>query len=152
MTSSSGKTPMNTSRALVAGLIGTLFATALWVLEPAFGLPELAVGQILSHLIAVVTAYFSPGPVVGWAIHVFVGLTLALTYARLFVGRLRGAPVVRGLMFGCLIFVMAQLVFTPLVGAGVFSRGDVPMLVGSLLGHLLYGGILGAVYGLPQAA
>ncbi len=151
MTSVPGVARINTGRAAAAGLIGTLFATALWLLEPWLGLPRLAVGQILSHFIAVATAYFSPGPAAGWTIHVLVGMLLAVAYARGFVGRVRGAPIARGLLYGCVIFLVAQLVFTPLVGAGVFSRGDVPMLAGSLLGHLLYGGIVGGIYGVPKA-
>ncbi len=143
---------MNTTRAIIAGLVGTLFATALWVLEPWLGLPELAVGQILSHSLSVITAYFSPGPVVGWTLHVLIGTSLAVSYARFVAGRLRGAAVLRGLQYGLGIFVVAQLVFAPLVGAGVFSRGDVRMLAGSLFGHLLYGGIVGGICGLPKAA
>jgi len=46
-----------------------------------------------------------------------------------------------------LVFVVAQLVFMPLVGGGVFSRGDVELLTGSLLGHLVYGGLIGWIYG-----
>ena len=47
---------------------------------------------------------------------------------------------------------MAQLVFMPAVGAGVFSRGDVAMIVGSLIGHLVYGGLVGGLYGEPRVA
>jgi hypothetical protein len=32
------------------------------------------------------------------------------------------------------------VVFMPLVGGGFFSRGDLELITGSLLGHLLYGG------------
>ena len=34
----------------------------------------------------------------------------------------------------------------PLVGGGLFSRGDPELITGSLLGHLLYGAILGWGY------
>jgi uncharacterized membrane protein YagU involved in acid resistance len=138
---------MNTRRAALAGLVGTAAMTALWLVEPKLGLPRLAVGNILSSLLAVVTAYASVGPVVGWAIHLAVGVTLSLVYAAALVGRLPGPPIIRGLLYGLLIFILAQLVFMPLVGAGVFSRGDPPMLIGSLTGHLVYGGLVGVING-----
>jgi uncharacterized membrane protein YagU involved in acid resistance len=138
---------MNAGRATFAGLVGTAVMTALWPIASKLGLAQLAVGNILSSLLAVVTAYFSAGPVLGWAIHLAVGIALALLYAAAFVGRLPVTPLAKGCLYGFLIFVVAQLVFMPLVGAGVFSRGDLPMLAGSLIGHLVYGGLLGLIYG-----
>jgi uncharacterized membrane protein YagU involved in acid resistance len=138
---------MNPRRAALAGLVATAVMTALWLVEPQIGLARLAVGNILSSLLAVATAYGSVGPAVGWTIHLVVGVTLALVYAAAFVGRLPGPPITRGLLYGLLIFLLAQLVFVPLVGAGTFSRGDPPMLIGSLMGHLVYGGLIGAIYG-----
>ncbi len=143
---------MNGRRAVLAGLIGTAVMTALWLVEPKLGLPRLAVGNILSSLLAVVTGYASVGPAVGWAIHLAVGITLSLVYAAALVGRFAGPPVARGLLYGFLIFIAAQLVFMPLVGSGVFSRGDPPMLLGSLVGHLVYGGLVGVIYGRPRSA
>jgi uncharacterized membrane protein YagU involved in acid resistance len=138
---------MSSKRAVLAGLAGTVAMTALWLLEPRIGLARLAFGDILSSLLAVATAYASLGPVVGWIFHLCVGVVLALVYAASVVWRLGGPPVVRGMLFGLGIFVLAQVVFMPLVGAGVFSRGDPAMLFGSLVGHLAYGGVLGAFYG-----
>jgi hypothetical protein len=40
----------------------------------------------------------------------------------------------------------------PLVGGGFFSRGDVELLVGSLFGHLVYGIVVGWIYGLTTEA
>jgi uncharacterized membrane protein YagU involved in acid resistance len=71
---------------------------------------------------------------------------LALVYAAAFDRRLPGTALTRGLIYGVLVFVVAQLVFMPLVGGGVFSRGDGELLAGSLLGHLVYGGLTGWIY------
>ena len=136
---------MNTPRAVLAGLVGTAVMTALWLIEPKIGLAHFAVGNILSTLLAVVTAYASAGPVVGWAIHFAVGAALAVIYAAAFATRLPGSPFVRGILYGLVIFIVAQLVFMPLVGAGVFSRGDLPLLLGSLIGYLVYGGLVGVI-------
>jgi hypothetical protein len=140
---------MNLKRAVLAGVVATAAATGLWLLEPMIGLPRLAVGSMLSSFLAVATAYLPAGPAVGWTIHGLVGVGLALLYAGAFIGRLPGRPLARGLAYGCAIFLLAQLTFMPLVGGGIFSRGDVPLLVGSFIGHIVYGSLLALLYGDP---
>lgn len=140
---------MNAARAAVAGLIATGVMTALLLVEPSVGLPKIAIGQILSTSLGLASAHLASGPVLGWIIHFVIGMSLALLYAAAFDRRLPGPPLARGLLYGVLVFVAAQLVFMPLVGGGVFSRGDVELLAGSLLGHLVYGGLTGWIYGSP---
>ena len=139
---------MNASRAAVAGLIGTAAMTALLLVEPSIGLPKIAMGQVLSTSLGLTTAHLSIGPALGWVLHFLIGMGLAVIYAAVFDRRLPGTAVVRGLVYGALVFVVAQVVFMPLVGGGVFSRGDSELLAGSLLGHLLYGGVVAWTYGL----
>lgn len=143
---------MDAKRATVAGVIGTAVLTALWLVEPSIGLPKIAIGQILSSIMSVSVAHSSVGAVGGWIVHFIVGILLALIYAWMFVGRLSGPSVVRGMIYGALVFVVAQCVFMPLVGAGFFARGDVELLIGSLLGHLVYGGVVGWIYDRPAIA
>ena len=138
---------MNSTRAAVAGIIATAAVTTLWLVEPYLGLPRLAVGSMLSSFLAVATAYLPIWPAVGWGIHVVVGIGLAMIYAQWLVNQLPGSPFARGVLYGCGVFIVAQLTFMPLVGAGFFSRGDLPLLVGSLLGHVVYGGLVGHIYG-----
>ena len=138
---------MNATRAAAAGLIGTGVMTALLLIEPSVGLPKIAIGQILSTSLGLASAHLTIGPAVGWSIHFVVGMVLALLYAAAVQLRLPGTPLIRGALYGVLVFVVAQLVFMPLVGAGVFSNGDLEFIAGSLLGHLVYGGVVGWIYG-----
>jgi uncharacterized membrane protein YagU involved in acid resistance len=138
---------VNAKRAGVAGIIATFTVTVLWLVEPYLGLPKLAVGSMLSSFLAVATAYLPIWPEIGWAIHVVVGIVLALSYARWLSDRLPGSVFVRGVVFGALVFLAAQLAFMPLVGAGLFSRGDLPLLLGSLFGHVVYGVLVATIYG-----
>jgi hypothetical protein len=138
---------MNATRAAVAGVIATAVVTALWWVEPVLGIPRLAVGSMLSSFLAVATAYLPIWPVVGWTIHLLVGILLAFFYARALADRLSGPIAVRGFLFGCLVFIVAQIAFMPLVGAGLFSRGDVPLLIGSFIGHVVYGVLVATIYG-----
>ncbi|MEO8030362.1 MAG: DUF6789 family protein [Gemmatimonadota bacterium] len=137
---------MNTRRAIVAGLIATGVMTALLLIEPAIGLPDIAVGQILSSSLGVVSAYLDFGPAIGWLIHFLFGAALGVLYAGIVLRHLLGEPVLRGMQYGVAVFVMAQVLFMPLVGAGFFSNGQFSLLLGSLLGHLLYGAVLGWIY------
>jgi uncharacterized membrane protein YagU involved in acid resistance len=138
---------MNAARAAVAGLLGTAAMTALLLVEPSVGLPKIAMGQVLSSSLGLATAHLAIGPAVGWALHFVIGMVLALIYGAVFAGRLAGRPVLGGMLYGCLVFVVAQVVFMPLVGGGFFSRGDPELIAGSLLGHLLYGAVVGWTYG-----
>ena len=143
---------MNPARAAVAGLIATAAMTALLLVEPSVGLPKIAIGQILSTSLGLASAHLAGGPALGWIIHFIIGAVLALLYAAVFERRLPGGALARGLIYGGLVFLAAQVVFMPLVGGGFFSRGDGQLLTGSLLGHLVYGGLTGWIYGGPTPA
>ncbi len=137
---------MHAGRAVAAGLIATATMTALLLIEPSIGLPQIAIGQILSSSIALTSAHLSLGAFGGWVVAFLVGVIFALVYAGVFSSRLPGASFLRGVLFGVLVFFLAQIVFMPAVGGGFFSRGDLHMLFGSLLGHVVYGGVLGYIY------
>jgi uncharacterized membrane protein YagU involved in acid resistance len=140
---------MNIGRAAAAGLIGTGVMTALLLVEPSVGLPKIAMGQVLSTSLGLASAHSATGPALGWVLHFGIGVLLALIYASVLERRLPGTPLTRGLLYGLLVFIAAQVVFMPLVGGGVFSRGDPELLAGSLLGHLVYGGLIGWIYAGP---
>lgn len=140
---------MNAKRAIAAGVIGTGVITALWQVEPAIGLPRIAVGHILSTFMSVSVAHLNVGIAGGWIVHFCVGIALALIYAAVFARRLPGSPLARGAVYGVLVFLLSQIVFMPLVGGGFFSRGDMELLAGSLIGHIAYGLVVGWIYDLP---
>ena len=141
---------MDAKRAVIAGIVGTVVMTVLLLWAPLVGLPSLAIGELLSTFLAVSVAVLGVGPAGGWVVHLVMGIVFALLYAGVFARRLPGRPAVRGALYGFLVFVVAQLVFMPAGGAGVFSRGDPGMLLGSLLAHLAYGAVVGGIYGEPR--
>jgi len=87
------------------------------------------------------------------ALH-FVNGTLIFpaVYAYALAGRLPGSPVLKGTIWGATLWLIAQTVVMPMMGAGVFSSamGGMMAAMGSLVGHLLYGGIFGAIAGAPE--
>jgi len=142
---------MHAKRAIAAGTIGTGVLTALWLVEPSIGLPRIAVGQILSTFMSVSVAHLHVGATGGWIAHFVVGILFALLYAWRLAEHIAGPSVLRGALFGTMLFILAQCVFMPLVGAGFFARGNVELLAGSLIGHLAYGIVTAWIYDLPHA-
>ena len=132
-------------KAVGAGVVGTVALTALTVVAGLMGL-RMDIPAMLSGFMGVPL-------LMGWLTHFAIGIVLALGYALLFVERLPGAPAVRGALYGLVPFFMAQLIVMPMMGMGFFTLNapNAGMLVlGSLVGHLVYGAVVGAIYGLPE--
>ena len=130
---------INIGRAVTAGAIGTAVMTAvgLWV-APMMGLPSMNPAVMLAGAMGGSLA-------LGWMGHLMIGITLAAGYAL--VGKaLPGPGFARGAIYGIAPFLMAQIIVMPMMGMPVFS-GSAAMAMGSLVGHLVYGGVVGGVYG-----
>jgi uncharacterized membrane protein YagU involved in acid resistance len=138
------ETFMNTNwaRAILAGLVATLAMTAvgLWI-APMMGIPRMNPAEMLASAMG-------GSRLLGWLGHLMVGTILAIGYA-LVAPKLPGAPWLRGAVYGIAPWLLAQLVVIPMMGMAVFS-GSFALAAGSLIGHLVYGAILGAVYGEPS--
>jgi len=131
---------VNLGRVLLAGLVGTAAMTMLMLGAPFMGMPKMPIGNMLGGFLHI-------GPAAGWAMHFVIGVTLAIIYAGWVAGHLPGGPALRGALYGTGVFLLAQLVVMPMMGAGVFSGGNVLMIGGSLMGHLVYGALVSLVYG-----
>jgi len=134
-------------RAAVGGFAGTLAMTAMmYVAGPMMGL-HMDIAAMLGSMLGGSWA-------AGMVLH-FVNGTLIVpaVYAYALAGRLPGSPAIKGTIWGVVLWLLAQLVVMPMMGAGLFSSamGGMMAVVGSLIGHLLYGGLLGAIAGAPEA-
>jgi len=82
------------------------------------------------------------------------GLIWALIYGLFFEPRLRGSGWLRGVRFALIPWIISLVVFMPLVGGGILGinlgAGPLP-IVGNLVLHVVYGAILGAVYGTAES-
>jgi hypothetical protein len=60
--------------------------------------------------------------------------------------------VVKGTAWGVTLWLVAQLVVMPMMGAGIFSSamGGMMAAIGSLIGHILYGSLLGVIASAPD--
>ena len=138
----------NFGKAVVAGLIGTLAMTVVMLMAPMMGMPPMPIGNMLAGFMHVPVA-------LGWGMHFMIGAVLALGYVYIFASKLPGSPMVRGAEFSLIPWLMAQVVVNPMMGAGVFaSNTPAPLLfvMGSLIGHVAFGAVLGSVYGAELSA
>lgn len=131
-------------RAIVAGLAGTAVMTMIGVyVAPMMGMPRMNPADMLAM-------QMGGNAMLGWAGHLMIGSVLAILYAVVAM-RLPGPFWMRGAIFALAPWLMAQVVMMPMMGMGFFS-GSMALAGGSLIGHLMYGAVVGAIYGDPAAA
>ncbi len=129
---------INFARALVAGIVGTVVMSLLVVAGPMMGLRMAGPWELLASFMKLPVA-------VGWIAHFMIGVVLAIIYAAVAASRLPGSPWLRGALFAIAPWLVAQVMLMPMMGAGLFG-GSALVALGSLMGHLVYGGSLGATY------
>ncbi len=143
-------------RAMAAGLAGVVVMTVTLILPSLIGLPNLDLARLLGSLLA--DAPPEPGAmtwVAGLGLHLMVGtVVLSTGYALTHPYLLTSTPLGKGLLYSLIVWFMAQILAMPVMGAGLFSSKlpqSAVMAGSSLLGHLIYGAILGSIYGSRQA-
>jgi uncharacterized membrane protein YagU involved in acid resistance len=126
-------------KAVMAGVVGTAAMTVVGLyVAPLMGMPAMNPANMLAEAMGGVGA-------LGWLGHFMIGTLLAVGYA-LVAEAIPGPGVMRGAIYGIAPFLLAQIAVMPMMGMPFFS-GFGSMMIGSLVGHLVYGGVVGAVYG-----
>ena len=134
---------VNFGRAALAGIIGTAMMTVVGLYAaPMMGIPAMNPAEMLA-------GQMGGSAVMGWIAHFMIGVIFAGAYAVV-AGSLPGPVVVRGALFALAPWLLAQVVAMPMMGMGLFS-GAMNLAMGSLIGHVIYGGVVGVVYGEPSA-
>ncbi len=142
----------NVSRAIAGGIVGTLLMTIMTMLAPMMGMPKMDIAAMLGSLLG------GPPPdvgssawLVGFGMHLMIGIAiLAIGYALINNYLPTSSSLAKGLFYGVIVWLVAQLMVMPMMGAGFFSSHlpqGMMMAAGSLMGHLIYGAALGLVYG-----
>jgi hypothetical protein len=113
-------------------------------MAPMMGMPKMDIAGMLGGMIKMPWT-------VGMLIHFMNGtIIFPLIYVFVLYNVLPGPGFVKGIIWGTLLFVIAQTMVMPMAGAGFFSSNSpqaVMMVMGSLIGHLIYGAIMGGIYG-----
>ena len=129
---------IRTGRAVYAGVGGTIAMTAvgLWI-APLMGIPAMNPADMLAGVMGGSLA-------LGWIGHFIIGTILALIYAVV-APAIPGPPTVGGALYGIAPWLLAQIAVIPMMGMPL-SSGSTTMAGGSLIGHLVYGGVVGTIY------
>ena len=135
------------SRAVLGGFVGTAAMTAMmYFVAPMMGLRMDIAAMLGTMLGGSWTA--------GMMMHFVNGaLIFPAIYAYVLSERIPGSGAIRGTVWGVTLWLVAQLVVMPMMGAGLFSSnmGGAMAAIGSLVGHVLYGSLLGMIATAPQA-
>ena len=134
------------ARAALGGFIGTLVMTMMmYVVAPMMGL-HMDIAALLGSMLggswsAGLMMHFVNGTVIFPAI-----------YAYALYAHLPGSPAIRGTIWGVVLWLIAQTMVMPMMGAGFFSSamGGAMAAMGSLIGHILYGSLLGVIASVPE--
>ena len=126
------------SQGIIAGILGTAAMTVVMFMAPMMGIPKMNAAEMLSMMTGT--------PVItGWIIHFIIGTIFAMAYSFIFMDIVKriNNKVLKGTIFGLSVFVFAQIAMA-IMGA---MMGGMPpmegsmilMLLGSILGHIIYG-------------
>ncbi len=135
----------NFGRAILGGFVGTIVLTMLmYVAAPMMGIPKMDIAAMLGSLLG--------GWTMGMVMHFINGVILfPLIYAFVLFSKLRGTAVTKGIVWGLTLWVVAGLIVMPMMGAGLFgtASGGIMAAAASLMGHIVYGALLGLIAGVP---
>ena len=91
-----------------------------------------------------------PGHAVGRVLHIGIALVGFPIGYMLFAFRpFPGHPIVKGVLWGVLLWLVAMAVIVPLAGQPFFFGGGKPMMA-ALVAHVVYGAILAGIVGRPD--
>ena len=146
-------------KALLGGVLGALAWEAALRLLILFGLPMFDIVRILGTMLCGDDAPVGQWWPVGVAMHSSVGAMWAMFYAYFFWSLVDARPVFQGVLFSFLPAALAGLIMIPQMDLmlngthphlGVFAIGiGTAGPVSVIVGHMIYGSILGSIYVRP---
>jgi uncharacterized membrane protein YagU involved in acid resistance len=138
----------NVWKAIGGGFIGTVMFTLMM----RFVAPMMGVRMDIAEKLGEMTHTGMAG---GLFMHFLNGtLIFPLVYVYLLYRWLPGAPWQKGLLWGVILWLGVETVMMPMMGSGIFSKemGGMKAVMAALVGHLVYGAILGVISGAPAVA
>ncbi len=137
-------------RAILGGFVATLVMTMIVYVAPMMGMPKMDIAAMLGSMMShQMPAPMSGAWLIGMMMH-FAGGTIIypLIYTYLLYRILPGSPWLKGLIWGLILWLLSQTMVMPMMGMGVFSANApqrMMSVMGSLMGHIIYGVILGGI-------
>ena len=130
-------------RAIIGGLIGTIVFTLMMKF-----LAPMTIGHPMD-IAAVLGTFTGLGTSTGTIMHFLLG-TIGFPVGFLIVGTYLPGPMwLRGVTFMAGVWFLAGLIIMPILGVGLFFGGPREAMA-ALIGHVVFGAILGAIARLPS--
>lgn len=134
----------NLVKGVVAGLLATVVLSALMVMKTMMGvMPQLDLIAMMSKMMG------QPGtPMLGWAAHFMIGVGYGVVFALIGRSLPGSSQVVKGAVLGAIGWLAMMVMIMPMAGAGMFGMAMgvmAPMM--TLVLHLIFGAVLGLIYG-----
>jgi len=124
------------AQTIISGLVATAVMTGVGLMAPYMGLPKMNPAEMLSGMIGV--------PImVGYLMHFMIGVIFAASYVYLFNPKVHiNSKFLKGIVFGFAVFVFAQVmlfIIGKIMPMPMPQDNMMIMMLGSLIGHLVYG-------------
>lgn len=146
---------MNILNAVIAGIVATLVFTTVLVMAPKMGMPKMDIVSLLGSMFSA-----RSNPVLGWMMHLMMGIVFALIYAFLWSLGFGRATWGIGLIFGAVHWLIVGMVMgmIPMLHVGIkrgavkapglwmTNNGGVMAFMGGLVGHAIFGAVAALVY------
>ena len=147
---------MNVLSAVIAGIAGTIAISMVMGLAPMMGMPKMDIVDMLS------TMFGKPNKVLGWMMHLMMGVVFALIYAFLWSRGFGSSNWLFGLIFGVVHWLIVGVIMAmiPMMHVGIkngdveapgmwmTNQGGILAFVGGLMGHMVFGLVVTLVYNL----
>jgi hypothetical protein len=146
---------MNILNAVIAGIVATLVFTTVLVMAPKMGMPKMDIVSLLGSMFSA-----RSNPMLGWMMHLMMGIVFALIYAFLWSLGFGRATWGIGLIFGAVHWLIVGMVMgmIPMMHVGIKSgavkapglwmtnNGGVMAFMGGLTGHAIFGAVVALTY------
>ena len=134
----------NITRTILGGFVGTLMMSLMMKFAaPMITGKEMDIAAMLGNMMGGIYA-------LGMTAHIMLGvLVFPLIYITILRHVLPGTPIIKGFLFGTILWLIAEILVMPMAGAGFFMSeiGGAKAVMAALMGHLVYGGLLGIFVG-----
>ena len=147
---------MNAISAIISGITATLVMTMMMALAPKMGFPKMDIVGLLSTMFSK-----KSNLLLGWMMHLMMGVIFALVYAFLWSQGIGSATWVNGLLFGAVHWLVVGVIMLmiPMLHAGIRSGevkapgmymsangGGMMAFIGGLMGHMVFGLVVALLY------
>jgi len=145
---------VNVLSAVISGILGTFAISMVMAVGPKMGMPKMDIVGLLS------TMFGKPNRVLGWMMHLMMGVLFALIYAFLWSQGIGSPAWLSGLIFGAAHWLVVGLMMgvIPIMHEGIkngdveapglwmTNQGGMLAFIGGLMGHMVFGLVVALVY------